>query len=65
MVNIRLAMIGKRAKLELPAGARDRRAQTPARQREVYFADARKAAALPGLPARGARRRQRASPARR
>jgi N-methylhydantoinase A len=41
MVNIRLAMIGKRPKLSFPRLAEGERAK-PARQREVYFSDARK-----------------------
>jgi N-methylhydantoinase A len=41
MVNIRLAMIGKRAKLTFPPVPATASA-TPARQREVYFTDARK-----------------------
>ncbi|HZN27829.1 MAG TPA: hydantoinase/oxoprolinase family protein [Xanthobacteraceae bacterium] len=46
MVNIRLAMIGKRAKLifpPVPAGA----SATSARQREVYFTDPRKPLSCP------------------
>jgi N-methylhydantoinase A len=39
MVNIRLAMIGKRPKLGFPRLARAGPAK-PARQRDVYFADA-------------------------
>ncbi len=41
MVNIRLAMIGKRAKLTFPPVPATASA-TPTRQREVYFTDARK-----------------------
>ena len=55
MVNIRLAMIGKRPQqFSAPGGHRVRVAHL----REVYFADAG-SRSLPGLPARGARRRQR------
>ena len=46
MVNIRLAMIGKRPKLSFPRLAKGERAQ-PSRQREVYFSDARKALPCP------------------
>ena len=46
MVNIRLAMIGKRPKLSFPRLAKGDRAQ-PSRQREVYFSDARKALPCP------------------
>jgi N-methylhydantoinase A len=42
MVNIRLAMIGKRPKLSFPRLAKGDRAR-PSRQRQVYFSDARKA----------------------
>ena len=42
MVNIRLAMIGKRPKLSFPRLAKGDRA-SPSRQRQVYFSDARKA----------------------
>jgi N-methylhydantoinase A len=41
MVNIRLAMIGKRSKLSFPPAPAIAEA-TPARRREVYFSDARK-----------------------
>jgi N-methylhydantoinase A len=46
MVNIRLAMIGKRAKLIFPPVPATASA-TPARQREVYFTDARKPLSCP------------------
>ena len=46
MVNIRLAMIGKRPKLAVPKLAETARA-TPSRQREVYLSDARKALPCP------------------
>ena len=46
MVNIRLAMIGKRPKLSFPRLAKGDRA-SPSRQREVYFSDARKALPCP------------------
>jgi N-methylhydantoinase A len=46
MVNIRLAMIGKRPKLSFPRLAKGERAQ-PSRQREVYLSDARKALPCP------------------
>src|SRR3954467_6155341 len=46
MVNIRLAMIGKRPKLSFPRFAKGERAQ-PSRQREVYFSDTRKALPCP------------------
>jgi N-methylhydantoinase A len=39
MVNIRLAMIGKRPKLNFPSLAASERAE-PARERKVYFTDA-------------------------
>ena len=59
------AMIGKRAEAELSRRAPRARARAPARQREVYFSRRAQAVALPGLSARGARRRQPRSPARR
>src|SRR4051794_22963564 len=46
MVNIRLAMIGKRPKLSFPRFAKGERAQ-PSREREVYFSDTRKALPCP------------------
>ena len=46
MVNIRLAMIGKRPKLAFPRLAESGNAEL-ARQREVYFSDARKPLACP------------------
>ena len=46
MVNIRLAMIGKRPKLAVPKLAETARATT-SRQREVYLSDARKALPCP------------------
>ena len=46
MVNIRLAMIGKRPKLSFPRLAKGDRAR-PSRQRQVYFSDARKALPCP------------------
>jgi N-methylhydantoinase A len=41
IVNIRVAVVGKRAKMSFPR-LRDRGAATPARHREVYFPDLRK-----------------------
>jgi N-methylhydantoinase A len=46
MVNIRLAMIGKRAKLAFPPVPTTASAM-PARQREVYLADPRKPLSCP------------------
>ena len=46
MVNIRLAMIGKRPKLSFPRLAKGDRTR-PSRQRQVYFSDARKALPCP------------------
>jgi N-methylhydantoinase A len=46
MVNIRLAMIGKRQKLTFPALAETAGAK-PAREREAYFSDARKPVSCP------------------
>jgi N-methylhydantoinase A len=46
MVNIRLAMIGKRPKLSFPRLAEGERAK-PSRQREVYFSDTRRALPCP------------------
>ena len=46
MVNIRLAMIGKRPKLSFPRLAKGDRAR-PSRQRQVYFSDTRKALPCP------------------
>ncbi len=46
MVNIRLAMIGKRPKLTFPRLS-DAGGVKPSRQREVYFSDARKALPCP------------------
>src|SRR5262249_9114184 len=46
MVNIRLAMIGKRGKLAFPRLA-DAGADKPARTREVYFSDPRKPVRCP------------------
>ena len=47
MVNIRLAAIGKRAKLAFPAGRRDGAAAKPAGEREVYFSSAEKPVRCP------------------
>jgi N-methylhydantoinase A len=46
MVNIRLAMIGKRQKLTFPAVAKTAGAK-PSRQREAYFSDSRKPVSCP------------------
>ena len=46
MVNIRLAVIGKRPKLKFPRFAKGECAQ-PSREREVYFSDTRKAVPCP------------------
>jgi N-methylhydantoinase A len=46
MVNIRLAMIGKRPKLAFPRHAESASA-TPSHRREVYFSDPRQALSCP------------------
>ena len=57
MVNIRLAAIGRRAKLRFPKLAADAVAK-PSRHRNVYLGDARKPVCCPVYPARRARRRR-------
>ena len=58
MVNIRLAMIGKRPKLSFPRLAKGDRAQ-PVAAAPGLFQRRAQGAVLPGVSARGARRRQR------
>ena len=60
MVNMRLGVIGKRAEAQVPAPRQGRHAPPPALHRDVYFADAQEAGALPGL---SARQRSRPAPA--
>ena len=61
MVNIRLATIGKRPKLSFPRLSMGEEAK-PSHCREVYLSRRQQAARLSGLSARGARRRNAASP---
>ena len=58
MVNIRLGADRQAAEAELSALRQRASARSRRGEREVYFSDTRKAAALPGLSARDARRRR-------